>query len=158
MTLAEETLKSHITPVHARQFAYVLGLLGSVVYALLLSRFRLSRAAEFTLISIASLFFVKHLSYDYVFLAVLLCFALMQKDLKIKSTLIGGVLLFWFILPFFEKMLQYDPKVHVAELAVDCGLLAALLAYTTYIVTTGAAQSPNAREPEPEVSTLKAAS
>jgi hypothetical protein len=158
MTLAEETLKSRIAPIHARQFAYALGLLGSAAYAFLLSRFRLSRAAEFTLISIASLFFVKHLSYDYVFLVAPLCFALTQKNLKIKATLIGGVLIFWFVLPLVDKLTQYDPSVQIGELAVDCGLLAALLAFTTYIVTTAASPSARTQDPElePSAQTLKA--
>jgi len=158
MTLAEETLKPHLASIHARQFAYLLGLLGSAAYAFLLSRFRLSRGADFTLISVASLFFVKHLSYDYVFLVVLLCFALTQKNLKIKAILIGGVLTFWFILPFFDKLTQYDPNVQVGELAIDCSLLAVLLAFATYFVITGAALSAKTQEPElePSTQTLKA--
>ena len=123
-------------------------------------RFQLSRAAEFTLISIASLFFVQHLSYDYVFLAVPLCFALSQKSLKIKIPLIGGVLTFWFILPIFERKWQNDRNVHVGQLAIDCLLLAALLAFTTNQVITAAARSPEADKSEPEAPgrTLKAAS
>ncbi|RSL17547.1 uncharacterized protein DUF2029 [Edaphobacter aggregans] len=152
MTLAEQTLKSHIAFIHARQFAYALGLFGSAAYALLLSRFRLSRAAEFTLISIASLFFVKHLVYDYIFLAVLLCFALTQKSMKIKGPLVGGVLVFWFILPIFEKRSQYDLNVHLGRLIIDCGLLALLLAFTTGYIIRATAQPPKANEIEPEVS------
>ena len=160
MTLAEQTLKSHMALIRARQVAYGLGLFGSAAYALLLSRFRLSRAAEFTLISIASLFFVKHLVYDYVFLAVLLCFALSQKSLKIKLPLIGGVLTFWFVLPIFERRWQNDPNVHVGQLAIDWLLLAALLAFTTRHVTAAASQVPEAGQTEPSASrrTLKAAS
>jgi hypothetical protein len=153
MTLAEHTLKSHIDLTHARQFAYALGLFGSAAYALLLSRFRLSRSAEFTLISIASLFFVKHLVYDYVFLIVLLCFALTQKSLKIKWPLVGGVLIFWFILPLYERRWQNDLKVHLGQLAVNCCLLAILLGFTTYLVTTEAAQPSKADELGPEAST-----
>jgi hypothetical protein len=153
MTLAEHTLKSHIALSHARQFAYALGLFGSAAYALVLSRFRLSRSAEFTLISIASLFFVKHLVYDYVFLVVLLCFALAQKSLKIKGPLVGGVLIFWFILPLYERTRQNDFNVHLRQLAVNCCLLAILLGFTTYFVTTVAAQSPKADEPGAETST-----
>ena len=160
MTLTEQALRSHVAAIHARQCAYALGLFGSAAYAFLLSRFQLSRAAEFTLISIASLFFVQHLSYDYVFLAVPLCFALSQKSLKIKIPVIGAVLTFWFILPIFERKWQNDPNVHVGQLAIDCLLLAALLAFTTRQVITAAARSPGANEPESEASgqTLKTAS
>ncbi len=160
MTLTEQVLKSHVAAISARHCAYALGLLGSFAYAFLLSRFRLSRAAEFTLISVASLFFVQHLIYDYVFLVVLLCFALTQKSLKFKLPLVGGVLTFWFILPIFERRAQYDPNVQVGRLAVDCLLLAALLAFATRQVITAAAQAPQTNEPESEVSTgtLKAAS
>jgi hypothetical protein len=159
MTVAEHTLKSHIALTHARQFAYALGLFGSAAYALLLSRFRLSRSAEFTLISIASLYFAKHLVYDYVFLVVLLCFALTQKNLKIKVPLGAGVLIFWFILPLFERRWQNDFNVHLGQLAVNCCLLAILLSFTTYLVTSVAAQSSKTHDPGTEaVRTLKTVS
>lgn len=43
MTLVEQILKTHLTFAHARQVAYVVGLFGGAAYALLLSRFKLSR-------------------------------------------------------------------------------------------------------------------
>jgi Glycosyltransferase family 87 len=155
MTLTEQALKSHIAGIHARQCAYALGLFGSAVYAFLLSRFRLSRSAEFTLISIASLFFVQHLVYDYVFLVVPLCYALTQKSLKIKVSLIGGVLIFWFLLTFLGKRLQSDRYVHVWQLAINCFLLAVLLAFTTRHVIRAADQTPKEQESELEVATRK---
>jgi len=127
MTLAEQALKYHIALTRARQVAYALGLSGSAAYALLLSRFRLSRSEELTLISIASLFFVKHLIYDYVFLVVLLCFAVTQKNLRIKLPLVGGVLIFWFLLPIWEKKAQYN-ETHLGQLALNCALLGRLCA------------------------------
>ncbi len=130
MTLIEQTLKSHVP--HARQLAYAIGLFGSAAYALLLSRFRLSRSAEFTLISIASLFFVKHLVYDYIFLVVLLCFALTQESRKTKQILLGGVLTFWFLLPLLDRTSLHDTNIY---LAINCCLLALLLIFTTYLVT-----------------------
>src|ERR1700722_4414521 len=151
MTLLEQTLKSHIP--QARQLAYAIGLFGSAAYALLLSRFRLSRSAEFTLISIASLFFVKHLVYDYVFLVVLLCFALTQKSLKIKGPLVGGVLIFWFILPLYERMRQNDFNVHLGQPTVNCCRPAILLGFTTYLVITEAAQPSKVHELGPDAST-----
>ena len=139
MTLAEHTLKFEMPIESARHVSYVLGLLGCAAYAFLLSRFRLSRSEEFTLISVASLFFVKHLSYDYVFLVVLLCFALTQKSAKIKGLLGGGVMVFWFVLPYLAKRTQADINVHLGQLATNCCLLAALLAFSTYVVLKGAA-------------------
>jgi len=138
MTLAEHSLKSHVALASARQFAYGLGLIGSIAYAFLLSRFRLSRSAEFTLISVASLFFVKHLVYDYVFLVVVLCFALTQKNLKTKGILIGAVLAFWFFLPLLDRSSMSNASVYLARLAVNCCLLALLLAFTTYLITKSA--------------------
>lgn len=153
MTLAEHMLKSHIALSRAREFAYALGLVGSAAYALLLSRFRLSRSSELTLISIASLFFVKHLVYDYVFLLVVLCFALTCKNLKIKGSLIAGVITFWFILPFFFKRAQDDNGVHLGQLAVRCCLLTALLAFTTYqILAQAKDEALKDKELEPELS------
>lgn len=153
MTLAEHMLKSHIALSRAREFAYALGLAGSAAYALLLSRFPLSRSSELTLISIASLFFVKHLVYDYVFLTVLLCFALTQKSLKVKGLLITGVVTFWFVLPFFFKRAQDDNDVHLGQLAIRCCLLTALLTFTTYQVLAHAEDNAlKDKEPEPELS------
>jgi hypothetical protein len=151
MTLAEYSLKSHIDLIRARQLAYAFGLFGSAAYAFVLSRFRLSRSAEFTLISIASLFFVKHLVYDYVFLVVLLCFAFTQKSLKIKGVLIGGVLTFWFLLPLFQRRWQHDPSVHLGQVAINCCLLMALLAFSTSLVTAASVtQVPEASTSELE--------
>ena len=141
MTLAEHTLKFGMPIESARHIAYALGLLGSAAYAFLLSRFRLSRSAEFTLISVASLFFVKHLSYDYVFLVVLLCFALTQKSARIRGLLGGGVMAFWFVLPYFSRRTQNDVNVHLGQLATNCCLLAVLLGFSTYVVLKAAAGS-----------------
>jgi hypothetical protein len=148
MTLIEQTLKSYVAPMRALKTAYALGLLGSAFYAFLLSRFRLSRAVEFTLISIASLFFVKHLTYDYVFLVVLLCFALKQTTPKSKMVLIGGVLAFWFVLPIFDKRWQSDVHVNLGLLALNCGLLAGILAIATRLAVTSAAPAPEVSEAE----------
>ena len=153
MTLAEHTLKFHMAIERARHISYALGLLGSAGYALLLSRFRLTRAAEYTLISVASLFFVKHLSYDYVFLAVLLCFALTQKNMKIKGILAAGVMTFWFVLPYIARG-QDDSAVHLGELATNCCLLAVLLVFVTYVVLKAATQ--NVGEIAPEKSAVSA--
>jgi hypothetical protein len=82
---------------------------------------------------------------------VLLCFALGQESLKIKAPLIGGVLTFWFILTLFERRARFDPNVHIGQLAIDCFLLAAVLAFTTHVVTSAAAQSAKATEQLSEV-------
>ncbi|GGA76513.1 hypothetical protein GCM10011507_29890 [Edaphobacter acidisoli] len=153
MTLAEHTLKFYVPIESARHISYLLGLIGSAAYALLLSRFRLSRSAEFTLISVASLFFVKHLSYDYIFLVVLLCFALTQTSVKAKGVLAAGVMAFWFVLPYFARKTQNDPNVHLGQLATNCCLLAALLVFTTYVVLTDAAQKADGRASEETVAT-----
>ncbi len=146
MTLIEQTLNPYVAPMRALKIAYALGLLGSASYAFLLSRFRLSRCVEFTLISVASLFFVKHLSYDYVFLVVLLCFALKQVTPKSKILLIGGVLTFWFLLPLLDKRFQSDIHINIGLLAINCGLLAAILAIATRIAIASAARAPEVSE------------
>lgn len=153
MTLAEHTLKFHMAIERARHISYALGLLGSAGYALLLSRFRLSRAAEYTLISVASLFFVKHLSYDYVFLSVLLCFALTQKNMKIKGILAGAVMMFWFVLPYIARR-QDDSVVHLGQLATNCCLLAAILVFVTYVVLKAARQDSGEIAPEEPVAVV----
>ena len=143
MTLIEQTLKFYVAPALALKIAYALGLLGSAAYAFLLSRFRLSRSVEFTLICVASLFFVKHLPYDYVFLVALLCFALTQAKQKNKITLIGGVLTFWFLLPILDKRWQSDTQINIGLLALNCALLAAILAFATRIGITSAVNAPD---------------
>ena len=89
-----------------------------------------------------SFFFVKHLTYDYVFLIVLLCFALTQAKQKNKIALIGGILTFWFLLPILDKRWQSDAHVNLWLLAINCGLLAAILAFATRIAITSAADVP----------------
>lgn len=148
MTLVDSLLQSTVGLAHARSFSYALGLLASAAYALLLSRYRLSRAEEFTVISVASLFFVKHLVYDYVFIVVMLCFAVTQKSWKIKGPLLAGVLAFWFLIPLSERRWHDDVQVHLGQLAVGCGLLAAILIFTTYLVISAAKQRERGSESE----------
>jgi hypothetical protein len=62
------------------------------------------------------------MTYDYVFLIVLLCFALTQAKQKNKIMLIGGILTFWFLLPILDKRWQSDGHVNMdyLRLTVDC--------------------------------------
>jgi len=140
MTLAEQSLKSSLADIRARQVAYALALVGSTAYSLYLSRYRLSRGEELTLVSLASLFFLKHLTYDYVFLVIPLCFALAQTKRAHKFALTGAVVVFWFVLTIFDRRTQNDSFVHVGLLAANCGLLAIFLVYTTRLAVSHSAE------------------
>jgi prolipoprotein diacylglyceryltransferase len=135
MTYAEFFFKSHAGAVRAINLSYALALGCSIVYAIFLSRFRLSRGAELTLVSLASLLFFKHLIYDYVFLVIPLSYALSgrQHSARRKRPIILGILVFWFLAALLARSVG-DFTVNLARMAINVFLLAALLAYTTYII------------------------
>lgn len=143
MTLVEQLLKSPLGDLRARQLAYGLGLAGSFTYALCLSRVRLSRSAELALVSVASLFFLKHLTYDYIFLLVPLCFGLAQQKRIHKVGLVGGVLIFWFVLTILDRRFQNDAIPHVGVLWTNCLLLTLYLAYVTWLAIKSALPAAN---------------
>ena len=148
MTLTEFGLRSSLGLEHARTAAYALGLLGSGVYALWLSRQRLSRGAELTLISLVSLFFLKHLIYDYVFLAVPLAYALSMKDRRARNPIFAGVFVFWALAGILNHAAT-DLAVHLARLAFNVLLMAALVAYTTVAAMREERAAAAARQAEP---------
>ncbi len=136
MTLSEYGLRSGLGPARAKSVSYGLALVASASYAILLSRFQLSKAVELTLVSLASLLFLKHLVYDYVFLAIPLCFALSLKDLRTKMPIVSGILIFWFLAAFLNRAAT-DLAVHLGALSVNVLLLTALFAYTTVVALRG---------------------
>jgi hypothetical protein len=133
MTFSEFALDPWLAADHARSASYALGILGSCLYAGLLSRFRLSRRAELTLLSLAGLLFFKHLIYDYVFLAVPLAYAITQKQARVRNPILAGVLLFWFLSALINGA-SSDQTVDMGRLSVNFVLYAALVGYTTYYV------------------------
>lgn len=113
--------------------AYIFGIVASAGYAFFLNRYRLTRATELTLVSLASLLFVTHLIYDYVFLLPVLCFALIQPNRKHKAALAGAVAMFWFVLPKINHTMQADLDLTPTQLIANCSLLTGLMVYTTYL-------------------------
>lgn len=143
MTYAEFFFKSHVDTVRAINFSYALALGCSIAYAIFLSRFNLSRGAELTLVSLASLLFFKHLIYDYVFLVIPLSYALSghKHNTRRKRPIILGVLAFWFLAALLARSVG-DFTVNLAGMAINVFLLAALLAYTTYVIVQEESHEP----------------
>ena len=132
MTFSEYSLRPHLGFEHAKSISYALGIAGSVAYAFLISRYRTSRAVELTMVGVGSLLFFKHLVYDYVFLAIPLCYAISLRRVHSKVPIIAGVLIFWFLAAFLNRAAN-DLEVHLGALAFNFLLLASLLGYTTWI-------------------------
>ncbi len=133
MTYAEYFFRPHVALARAISYSYVISLAGTVSYAIFLSRYRLSRGAELTLVSLASLLLFKHLIYDYVFLLIPLAYALSAKNPAKKRPIIAIVLIFWFLAALLGRSVG-DYTVNLAGMAINVLLLAALLAYTTYVI------------------------
>ena len=133
MTFSEFALRAPLGMEHARTVAYGLGLAGSIGYAAWLSRFSLSRRAELTLISVASLFFLKHLIYDYVFLVVPLAYALSSKNAEVKKAVFPGVFIFWALAALLNRAAN-DFVVHLPALAFNVLLMAAFVAFVSAAV------------------------
>ena len=133
MTYAEYLFRPHVALARAISCSYLISLAGTVAYAFFLSRYRISRGAELTLVSLASLLLFKHLIYDYVFLFIPLAYALSGKNPEKKRPIIAVVLIFWFLTALLGRSVG-DYTVNLAGMAINVLLLAALLAYTTYTV------------------------
>ena len=132
MTLSEYALRPVVGIDRAKAVSYLLAILGSVVFAVLLSRYKLSRQVELTLVSVASLLLFKHLLYDYVFLVVPLCYALTLQRVRTRSLLIAGVLLFWFASAWLNRAAN-DLVVYLPGLSINFLLLASFLTFLTFV-------------------------
>ena len=139
MTLTETVLRAYLSHASAQHLTYTVALLLSAAYALLLSRFRLSAPAEFTLLSLISLFLFKHLVYDYVFLLVPLCFAVSTAGRRLRAPIAVAVLLFWFFAFLLKRSSTPSGVIHLPMLFADNLLLAALLLIVTAIILRNAA-------------------
>ena len=144
MTLSEFVLRGHISHASAQHITYVVALLASAGYALLLSRFRLSSAAAFTLLSVASLFLFKHLVYDYVFLLVPLCFVVSPTGRRLRLPVGIAVLLFWFFAFLLNRSSTDRGVVHLPILFADNLLLATLFVVLTVGVLRGTSSQAGA--------------
>ena len=148
MTLVEYTLRPHLPRVSAQGITYAVTLLASAAYALLLSRFQLTRAAEFALLAIASLFLFKHLSYDYVFLLVPFCYALSAAGRGLRLPVAALVLIFWFLTALLSRSSTDTGIVHLPILFADDLLLAVLLAVATIRILREAGRRTSLHLPE----------
>jgi hypothetical protein len=117
----------------AVNLSYAVAFACSLLYSIFLSRFRLSKGAELTLVSLASLFLFKHLIYDYVFLAIPLSYALSRYSSRRSRPVFLGIFVLWFLATFLNRAI-HGFNVNLVGLAINVGLLAVLLAYTTYFV------------------------
>ncbi len=146
MTLSESVLRTRLSHASAQHITYAAALIASAAYALMLSRFRLSSAAEFTLLSVASLFLFKHLVYDYVFLLVPLCFVVSSAGRRLRLPVSVAVLLFWFFAFLLNRSSTDKGVVHLPILFADNVLLAVLLAVLTIDTLRHPARQPGDSE------------
>jgi hypothetical protein len=133
MTYSEFLFRPFVGVARAISYSYVIALAGTISYAIFLRRYRLSRGAELTLVSLASLLLFKHLMYDHVFLLIPFAYALSGKNPEKKRPIIAIVLIFWFLAALLSRSVG-DFTVNLAGMAINVLLLAALLACTTYSV------------------------
>ncbi len=145
MTYAEFLFRPHVPLSRAIFYSYLISLAGTVAYAIFLSRHRLSRGTELTLISLASLLLFKHLTYDYVFLLIPLAYALSGKNPEKKRPIIAVVLIFWFLTPVLGRSIGQF-AVNLSGMMINVLLLTALLAYTTYTVIQEESKDPMAAQ------------
>jgi hypothetical protein len=116
--------------------AYAAGLMASGAYGLFLSRRRVSNAAYLTLISIASLFTIKHPGHDYVFLLLPLCYAFSERGKSMRAIAVPIVAVFWFMDGLFAPLpssLTRTADQWITNAAASC-VLATLLAYLTWSI------------------------
>ena len=75
----------------------VIALILSVTFPYLAFKYNLQGISYWTVISISSLSFFRHLYYDYVFLIIPLTFAILEKNKIIKLFLYSSIFWFWFL-------------------------------------------------------------
>jgi hypothetical protein len=119
-----------------KSIAYGIGLLVSGLYGFFLSRRRISDGAQLTLIAVASLFAVKHLMYDYIFLIVPLCYAFSERGKSIRNIAVPIIGIFWFMDKLFPLLPMNSPPDTTQWLTstAACFMLGTLLAYLTWSI------------------------
>lgn len=132
MTLLEALLTPPLGLPSAQHVAYAVALLGSLAFALLLARFRLSHGEQLALLSLGSLFLFKHLIYDYVFLLPPLALAISAAGRRLRYPTLFGIALFWYAASLLNRSTNLDTgAVVLPRLALNVLLAAALLTWTT---------------------------
>jgi Glycosyltransferase family 87 len=137
MTAIEATF-AHLVPsfTHGKTLAYIVGLAASGCYGYFLSRRRITNAAQLTLIAVASIFTVKHLMYDYVFLVIPLCYALSERGRALRNIAVPLIFVFWFMDKLFP-LLPMNAAPSTAQWLTSiagCIMLGTLLTYLTWSI------------------------
>ena len=137
MTAIEATF-AHLLPhfTRGKTLAYIIGLIASGCYGYFLSRRRITNAAQLTLIAVASLFTVKHLMYDYIFLVIPLCYALSERGRALRNIAVPLIFVFWFMDKLFPLLpLNATPTTAQWLTSVaGCIMLGTLLTYLTWSI------------------------
>jgi hypothetical protein len=133
-----EAVLAHWLPAFTagRTLAYCTGLLASGIYGFYLSRRKLSEGAQLTLVAVASLFTVKHLMYDYIFLVVPLCYAASERGKTIRNIAVPLIGVFWFMDKLFPLLPMNAPASTgqvLTSIAGSC-MLGTLLTYLTWSI------------------------
>jgi hypothetical protein len=137
MTAIEATF-NHLFPAFTRgqTLAYVIGLVAAGLYGYFLSRRRITNAAQLTLIAVASLFTVKHLMYDYIFLVIPLCYAVSERGRALRNIAVPLIFVFWFMDKLFP-LLPMNATPTTAQWLTSiagCIMLGTLLTYLTWSI------------------------
>jgi hypothetical protein len=137
MTFVEATFAHwHPSFTPGKTIAYGIGLLASGLYGYYLSHRRITNAAQLTLIAVASLFTVKHLMYDYIFLVVPLCYAVSSRGKALRTIAIPLIGVFWFMDKLFPLLPMNATPTTAQWLtsAAACCMLGTLLTYLTWSI------------------------
>jgi hypothetical protein len=133
-----EAMMIHLLPGFAadKALAYAIGLLLSGLYGFYLSRRRLTDGALLTLVAVASLFSIKHLMYDYIFLVVPLCYVASELGKTLRPVALPIIGIFWFMDNFFPPLPLNGPATdrQLLAAAIGCCLLGGLLTYLTWSI------------------------
>lgn len=135
MTFGRQVLEHWFDAGKAQHLSYLIGIAGCLLFAIVITRFRLPQSSDLMLVFAGSLLFFTHLSYDYIFLVPVLCFALKSRRLRTLVVLSAGVFVFWFVKPV---LLAADASLGQMQVAINFFLLLALLAFATYAAVTEA--------------------
>jgi hypothetical protein len=135
---AIEAMLIHLLPGFGadKALAYAIGLLLSGLYGFYLSRRRLTDGALLTLVAVASLFTIKHLMYDYIFLVIPLCYVASELGKTLRPVVLPIIGIFWFMDRFFPPLPLNGPATDRELLAavLGCCLLGGLFTYLTWSI------------------------
>lgn len=109
-------------------FIGTISLLLSILVPYLAFKYKLKGISYWSVISISSLCFFRHLYYDYVFLIIPLIYSILEKNKIVKIFIFSSIFWFWFLSAFVRVILiKLDIADYLTPLLIFLGFFLNLI-------------------------------